>query len=347
MDKSEATRYDRQVRLWGAAAQQRLQTTDVIIDGLDGLTTEVAKTLILAGVRRVVLRDASQRKCTLSDFNTNHFVYQSDVDNGRQLEESLTARLGELNPFVRVEPGHVLPVNVSAEGTPQPPSRSSSGVYHVALVSSLSDLSAKQASAKDGPTIAVTAWDAWTLGVFLSGDHSEAAKEIRTLFSPESLATAPRPFQLCALRLLVEDELKSAGGPRASMASTAFLDVLQSIDEVRDQYQLCCVTDDDVQRLLDASRGQYGCTTDASGALTPLEASLSSIACTVGGGFIAQQLIARVSRGATPAPTPLGAPTTHITESPAATPGPQLQPVYAWVATSTPIGEDDTECYVG
>ena len=37
----ESQRYDRQIRVWGAEAQSRIQTSKVLVCGLSGLNTEV------------------------------------------------------------------------------------------------------------------------------------------------------------------------------------------------------------------------------------------------------------------------------------------------------------------
>ena len=41
--------YDRQIRLWGLAAQQRMSETRVLVFGFRGLATEICKNLVLAG----------------------------------------------------------------------------------------------------------------------------------------------------------------------------------------------------------------------------------------------------------------------------------------------------------
>jgi hypothetical protein len=330
-EKEEATRYDRQVRLWGAAAQQRLQTTRVRINGLNGLTSEIAKTLILAGVKSVVLADPSRRSCTPVDFSTNHFVYQLDVDTSRTLEEALAARLGELNPFV----------GVTAEGRINSCSEEGSTPceYAVTVVRSMDEITSLAAAHDNAPStsvqtlVVVTMWDAWTLGVFL--ERGTAAATVSKLFSLDSLSAAPRPFQLCALRLYAEASPWFASG-------APFTAALRGLDGVVEQLSLQAVSDDDIQHLLDASRGQFGSAVDTLGLVTPLEASISSIACTVGGGFIAQQIIARASSGGG-----IGATNTKsASDEPPKSAGSQ-QPLFGWIATSTPLGGDETECFVG
>lgn len=45
LSQAETDRYDRQVRIWGAEAQKRLQTAKVLLCGLRGLNVEVAKNI--------------------------------------------------------------------------------------------------------------------------------------------------------------------------------------------------------------------------------------------------------------------------------------------------------------
>ncbi|XP_051632671.1 collagen alpha-1(I) chain-like isoform X2 [Manacus candei] len=60
ISEEEAAQYDRQIRLWGLEAQKRLRASRVLLVGLRGLGAEVAKNLILAGVRGVTLLDHRQ-----------------------------------------------------------------------------------------------------------------------------------------------------------------------------------------------------------------------------------------------------------------------------------------------
>ena len=41
--------YDRQIRLWGLAAQQRMSESRILVFGLRGLPAEICKNLALAG----------------------------------------------------------------------------------------------------------------------------------------------------------------------------------------------------------------------------------------------------------------------------------------------------------
>uniref|UniRef100_A0A8C3CTE3 SUMO1 activating enzyme subunit 1 n=1 Tax=Cairina moschata TaxID=8855 RepID=A0A8C3CTE3_CAIMO len=60
ISEEEAAQYDRQIRLWGLEAQKRLRASRVLLVGLKGLGAEVAKNLILAGVKALTLLDHHQ-----------------------------------------------------------------------------------------------------------------------------------------------------------------------------------------------------------------------------------------------------------------------------------------------
>jgi len=56
----EAKVYDRQIRLWGVEAQQRMRSSKILLMGhIAGTAIEIAKNLVLAGVGAVVLSDNS------------------------------------------------------------------------------------------------------------------------------------------------------------------------------------------------------------------------------------------------------------------------------------------------
>ena len=59
LTSKEAEIYDRQIRLWGVEAQQRLRGARVFLCGLSGLGGEVCKNLVLAGISLTLLDDAT------------------------------------------------------------------------------------------------------------------------------------------------------------------------------------------------------------------------------------------------------------------------------------------------
>jgi len=57
LSEQEAQIYDRQIRLWGVKAQQRIRNTRVLVYSMTGLATEIWKNLFLAGVGNMCIMD--------------------------------------------------------------------------------------------------------------------------------------------------------------------------------------------------------------------------------------------------------------------------------------------------
>ena len=103
--EDEAQLYDRQIRLWGLDAQKRLRASRVLVAGLRGLGCEVAKNLVLAGVKSLkVLDDAALSD---EDLESNFLCPVDKVGSNRA--ETAVERLQQLNPMVEVssDPGDV------------------------------------------------------------------------------------------------------------------------------------------------------------------------------------------------------------------------------------------------
>eukprot|EP00501_MAST-03F_sp_TOSAG23-6_P001491 GSMAST32.ASY1.ANO1.1550.1 assembled CDS len=94
----EAELYDRQIRLWGVHAQQRMLSSHVLLVGLSGLHTETAKNLVLAGVNVTV---ADNRNVTASDTGVQYFVTPTDIGVNRVT--AALPRIQALNPMATVK----------------------------------------------------------------------------------------------------------------------------------------------------------------------------------------------------------------------------------------------------
>uniref|UniRef100_A0A914RTN8 THIF-type NAD/FAD binding fold domain-containing protein n=1 Tax=Parascaris equorum TaxID=6256 RepID=A0A914RTN8_PAREQ len=66
--------YDRQIRLWGLEAQNRLRNSSVLIAGLSGCGAEVAKNLMLAGLKSITLLDHRKASRELGIRPSSSFV---------------------------------------------------------------------------------------------------------------------------------------------------------------------------------------------------------------------------------------------------------------------------------
>ncbi|XP_050674766.1 SUMO-activating enzyme subunit 1 [Leptidea sinapis] len=98
LSEAEAEQYDRQIRLWGLESQKRLRASKVLIIGLTGLGAEIAKNIILSGVKSVCLLD--NEKLRETDLYSQ-FLSPPDKVGENRAEASLQ-RAKALNPMVEV-----------------------------------------------------------------------------------------------------------------------------------------------------------------------------------------------------------------------------------------------------
>ncbi|RHZ63702.1 hypothetical protein Glove_328g27 [Diversispora epigaea] len=96
--EDEAALYDRQIRLWGLEAQQRIITSSILICGMRGLNNEVCKNLVLAGIGTVTIID--HNVVTEEDLGAQFFVTAEDI--GKNRAHSSVNRVQQLNPRVKV-----------------------------------------------------------------------------------------------------------------------------------------------------------------------------------------------------------------------------------------------------
>lgn len=89
--------YDRQLRLWGVQAQTRLLNAKVLVWGLEGVSVEVCKNLVLAGVS-LTIRD--HRPVSAADVGFNYFLRPEDL--GKPRSTCAASRVQEMNPLCKV-----------------------------------------------------------------------------------------------------------------------------------------------------------------------------------------------------------------------------------------------------
>ncbi|XP_050083438.1 SUMO-activating enzyme subunit 1 [Anopheles aquasalis] len=99
LTEEETELYDRQIRLWGLDSQKRLRAARILIAGLNGLGAEIAKNVILAGVKAVTLLD--HQKVTEADFCSQFLVPQTALGSFRS--EASLERAQHLNPMVELK----------------------------------------------------------------------------------------------------------------------------------------------------------------------------------------------------------------------------------------------------
>ncbi|XP_069738900.1 ubiquitin-like modifier-activating enzyme 1 [Phaenicophaeus curvirostris] len=90
--------YSRQLYVLGHEAMKRMQTSNVLVSGLRGLGVEVAKNLVLGGVKSVTLHDP--QPAAWADLASQFYLREEDV--GQNRAEATLPRLAELNAYVAV-----------------------------------------------------------------------------------------------------------------------------------------------------------------------------------------------------------------------------------------------------
>ncbi|WOL11430.1 SUMO-activating enzyme subunit 1B-1-like [Canna indica] len=93
--------YDRQIRVWGVDAQKRLSKAHILVSGLNGISVEFCKNIVLAGVGSLTVMD--DRLVTDDALQANFLIPRDDsLYGGRSLSELCCESLRDFNPMVRV-----------------------------------------------------------------------------------------------------------------------------------------------------------------------------------------------------------------------------------------------------
>lgn len=128
--------HSRQLAVYGRESMKRMAAASVLVCGLGGLGAEVAKNVILAGVKAVTLHDT--KAATLKDLGTQFYLSEADVGTNRAA--ACRARLAELNPAVAV--------TAAPDGTPLSPALISGHDVVVLTDASTADAVAMDAAAR-------------------------------------------------------------------------------------------------------------------------------------------------------------------------------------------------------
>ncbi|PKU84246.1 Ubiquitin-activating enzyme E1 1 [Dendrobium catenatum] len=88
--------HSRQLAVYGRETMRRLFASSVLVSGLQGLGAEIAKNLVLAGVKSITLHD--EGKVELWDLSSNFYLSEDDVGKNRAM--ACVQKLQELNNTV-------------------------------------------------------------------------------------------------------------------------------------------------------------------------------------------------------------------------------------------------------
>ncbi|QLL33715.1 hypothetical protein HG536_0F00390 [Torulaspora globosa] len=98
LSEEEIALYDRQIRLWGMAAQARMRSARVLLINLGSIGTEITKNVVLSGLGSLTILD--NQRVTEEDLSSQFFVGQSDVGSYRL--DAARSRVLEMNPRVQI-----------------------------------------------------------------------------------------------------------------------------------------------------------------------------------------------------------------------------------------------------
>ncbi|KFM79356.1 Ubiquitin-like modifier-activating enzyme 1, partial [Stegodyphus mimosarum] len=90
--------YSRQLYVLGHEAMRRMQSAEVLICGARGLGIEVAKNIILGGVKSVTIHDTGV--CEVKDLSSQYYLTKADI--GKNRAQASLEHLRELNSYVSV-----------------------------------------------------------------------------------------------------------------------------------------------------------------------------------------------------------------------------------------------------
>ena len=91
LSADEIALYDRQIRLWGAQAQERIRSASILLVSLRTLGTEIAKNLTLAGISSLTIID--DEPVTEEDLGSQYFLREEDVGKPVSLSHLATLRV--------------------------------------------------------------------------------------------------------------------------------------------------------------------------------------------------------------------------------------------------------------
>eukprot|EP00106_Octopus_bimaculoides_P021056 XP_014788498.1 PREDICTED: ubiquitin-like modifier-activating enzyme 6 [Octopus bimaculoides] len=92
--------YSRQRYVLGDTAMKRMAQASVLLYGVGGLGIEIAKNIVLAGIKSLTIHD--DKVATVTDLGTQFFLDENDVNSGLNRAEACCKRIAELNPYVTV-----------------------------------------------------------------------------------------------------------------------------------------------------------------------------------------------------------------------------------------------------
>ncbi|KAJ5584029.1 DNA damage tolerance protein rad31 [Penicillium hispanicum] len=101
----EIALYDRQIRLWGVQAQEKIRSANILLITVKALANEVAKNLVLAGIGALTIID--HEPVTENDLDAQFFLEEAHRDEeiikqGKSRAEVAAPQIQRMNPRVKL-----------------------------------------------------------------------------------------------------------------------------------------------------------------------------------------------------------------------------------------------------
>ncbi|XP_030832808.1 ubiquitin-like modifier-activating enzyme 6 isoform X2 [Strongylocentrotus purpuratus] len=93
--------YSRQRYVLGDHAMKQMATSNVFLSGLGGIGVEIAKNIVLAGIKSLTINDG--KSCSVKDLGTQFFLREQDAKANKTRAQATYSRLAELNPYVSIK----------------------------------------------------------------------------------------------------------------------------------------------------------------------------------------------------------------------------------------------------
>lgn len=100
-DSGVKDRWSRYIGAMGIEAVKKQAEAAVLISGIDTLGIEIAKNIVLSGVKRLTLHD--NINSSLNDLSGQFFITEADVKSSRNRAEASRSKIQQLNYYVKVD----------------------------------------------------------------------------------------------------------------------------------------------------------------------------------------------------------------------------------------------------
>ncbi|PVU99554.1 hypothetical protein BB559_000618, partial [Furculomyces boomerangus] len=98
ISNEQVSRYDRQIRLWGFDGQQRMLKSKILVIGVNPLTMEMSKNLVLGGIGQLSIMDDG----IVNSSDTHNLYILGEEHVGEKKSKCIVSELKGFNPTVNI-----------------------------------------------------------------------------------------------------------------------------------------------------------------------------------------------------------------------------------------------------